>query len=246
MGADVSRFRAGGATDVGQRRELNEDAYLVLDDLVAVADGMGGHDAGEVASASCVDSLRQIHEDAAAAQPPQPLDVAGLKAMIGSANTSVMLAGLGRAGTTLTMLAGVVHEGEPMLAVANVGDSRTYWYQAATDQLVQVTEDHSAVQELVNRGVITDEEARDHPERNVITRAVGTSPGLSADVQLLQPDVGDRFLLCSDGLTNELDDDELAFTVSSGDDLNAVAQDLVDQANDAGGHDNITVVVVEI
>lgn len=243
------RYRAGAATDVGHRRELNEDSLLVMDDLFAVADGMGGHDAGEVASSSCVQSMREMRQDMASADPEQAMDMEALRSMIGSANTSVLVAGQGRAGTTLTLLAEIHHEdpaGSSALAVANVGDSRAYWYQASADQLVQVTEDHSAVQELVNRGIITAEEAREHPDRNVITRAVGTSPHIAADVAVLRPEPGDRFLLCSDGLTNEVSDDDLAFAISSGDDLDAIAQDLVDQANDAGGRDNITVVIVEI
>ncbi|WBL18858.1 protein phosphatase 2C domain-containing protein [Citricoccus sp. NR2] len=249
MTSQIYRYRAGAATDVGLRRELNEDSLLVMDDLFAVADGMGGHDAGEVASSSCVQALREMRQDMIAADPPQHMDLEALRSMIGSANTSVLVAGQGRAGTTLTMLAGIRHDdpaGEHALAVANIGDSRAYWYQAAADQMVQITEDHSAVQELVNRGIITAEEARTHPDRNVITRAVGTSPHIAADVAVLRPEPGDRFLLCSDGLTNEVSDDDLAWAISSGDDLDAIAHDLVDQANEAGGRDNITVIIVEI
>lgn len=240
------RFAAAALSDVGYRRELNEDSLLCLpqDGIFAVADGMGGHEGGEVASAACVQTLAAGAERfETSGQRPELNDLRGL---LGQANIAVLDSGHARSGTTLTMLCAVRYEGQEQLAVCNVGDSRTYYYETQYEQLTQVTEDHSAVQELVNEGLLTPELARTHPDWHVITRALGMQVEMTADVAVLSAVVGDRFLLCSDGLSSELEDEEIAALLKGPGDLQEIAQALINQALDAGGHDNVTAVVVEI
>src|SRR5699024_6541281 len=187
---------AAAATHGGHVRDVNEDSYLVRDGLYLVADGMGGHDGGELASAAVVQTFRQ-----AWAANTQPLELASLQEWLTQANRAVYDRADGRAGTTLTLLTNVFHQDTDQLVVANVGDSRTYRYRANDGAFIQLTQDHSAVAEMVRLAQLTAEEAREHPARNVITRAVGSSLRLLADVVLLDAEVGDRFLLCTDGLT---------------------------------------------
>ena len=234
-------FTAAAATHVGHVRDLNEDSYLVRDGLYLVADGMGGHDGGELASAAVVQTFRQAWEE-----NTQPLELASLQEWLTQANRGVYDIAEGRAGTTLTLLTNVFHQGKDQLVVANVGDSRTYRYRANDEAFIQLTQDHSAVAEMVRLGQLTAAEAREHPARNVITRAVGSSLRLLADVLLLEAEVGDRFLLCTDGLTGEVDDQEIGLIVASASSVQEAADQLVELALETDGSDNITVLVAEV
>jgi PPM family protein phosphatase len=238
----VTTLRGGGASDVGRVRQINEDRLLVRDDLglYAVADGVGGHQAGEVASQTSVETLEE-----AFLEPSTD----GLVDAIKAANEAVWRLAQSAAekrgmGTTLTALALVQEDGEDHLAVANVGDSRVYLFQRG--DLVQVSEDHSLVGELEREGQLTREEALVHPQRSIITRALGMDPEIEVDTWQLLPYAGDRLLLCSDGLTNEVPDDRIAATLRRISDPQEAAADLVRQARAHGGNDNITVVVVDV
>ncbi|MGH9279192.1 MAG: Stp1/IreP family PP2C-type Ser/Thr phosphatase, partial [Acidimicrobiales bacterium] len=233
-------LRGAAATDVGRVRQINEDRFLVDEELFAVADGVGGHQAGEVASATSVDALRDNFTERT---------TAGLVAAIQEANRAVWRLAQERSerrgmGTTLTAIALVDDGDEEELAVANVGDSRVYLFQQG--DLVQVTEDHSLVEELVRGGQLTPEEAQVHPQRSIITRALGMEPEIEVDAWNLIPYAGDRLLLCSDGLTNELSVDRIAAVLRQLADPQEAASELVRQARAHGGNDNITVVVVDI
>lgn len=234
-------FTAAAATDVGYQRDLNEDSYLIRDGLYLVADGMGGHDGGELASAAVIDTFIQAYE-----QTPQPFELASLQEWLTQANRAVYDIAEGRAGTTLTLLTNVLHQNKPQLVVANVGDSRTYRYRANDEAFIQLTQDHSAVAEMVRLGQLSAEEAREHPARNVITRAVGSNLRLLADVVLLDANAGDRFLLCTDGLTGGVQDQEIGLILGAASTVQDAADQLVELALDTDGSDNITVVVAEV
>jgi PPM family protein phosphatase len=229
------RFAFGDRTDVGRGRPENEDSHLVDPDdgLYAVADGMGGHRAGEVASATAIDALKTAFLGG------QRLDQA-----VGAANAAVFAkaaedAALRGMGTTLTALA--LHDSTAELG--HVGDSRAYLMR---DGLVtQVTEDHSLVEQLVREGRLTPEEAQHHPQRAIITRALGVDVDVQVDTYRIDLKPGDRLLICSDGLTNMLSDDTIAQTLRRHADPQQAADTLVDMANQAGGDDNITVVLVD-
>ena len=231
------RFLHGVATSTGRVRQVNEDSYLAMPPLYAVADGMGGHGAGDVASALAIDALM-------ACASLRSLSVALVLAALDGANRTIMERDEGDGmGTTVTGLASLETAGGDHLMVFNIGDSRVY--RLTNDRLEQVTVDHSEVQELVLSGVLTREQARTHPRRNIVTRALGSDPAPVADHWLLPAIAGDRYLLCSDGLFSELTDESIHALVTAGDPQQA-ATALVAAANDAGGHDNITVVVVDI
>ena len=235
-------LRWGSATDVGRVRQLNEDSLLTAPTLFVVADGMGGHAAGEVASDLAVTEFRRLSEFSAL----RPEDIA---AAIGRANEHSVTAGTEHGdqfgmGTTLTGIGVVTVGGNDQWAVFNVGDSRVYRF--ADGQLTQLTVDHSAVQELVEAGQLSRDAARTHPRRNVVTRSLGSDPAPQADVWVFPPVIGDRFLVCSDGLTNELEDVDIALVLRDAADPEVAAQELVLRANQAGGHDNITTVVVDL
>lgn len=234
-------FSAAAATHVGHVRDLNEDSYLVRDGLYLVADGMGGHDGGELASAAVVDTFQQVWDEHA-----EPLELFSLQEWLTQSNRAVYDIAEGRAGTTLTLLTNVMHQDKAQLVVANVGDSRTYRYRANDEAFIQLTQDHSAVAEMVRLGQITAAEAREHPARNVITRAVGSNLRLLADVVLLDADVGDRFLLCTDGLTGEVEDQEIGLVLASASSVQDAADQLMELALDTEGSDNITVLVTEV
>ena len=227
----------GSRTDVGCIRSHNEDSFVVRFPLFAVADGMGGHAAGEVASTIAVSTL--------AASAPSTPDPAGLAASIEEANRAVIegaQSGLGRPGMGTTCTA-VVIDGQQM-AVGHVGDSRCYLLHAG--QLVRVTHDHSYVEELVAAGEITPEEARIHPNRSIITRALGSDPAMKADSFTIDVARGDRVLLCSDGLSSMITDDVIEEAMVTSVAPQACADALVDLALAAGGHDNVTCVVVDV
>ena len=234
------RLEAGTATHTGRIRTSNQDAVGMVDDLFVVADGMGGHRGGEVAAAEAVGVLMVGLERS---------DRAGLVAAVRAANRSILeraavepdLSGM---GTTLCALAVVDSlTGDDALAAANIGDSRVYRFAAGC--LDQVSDDHSLVADLVRAGEITAEEAAHHPQRNILTRALGIEADPLIDSWDLVPVHGDRYLLCSDGLFNELGDERLAEVLSGGS-VQEVADRLVDEAVDNGGHDNVTVLVAEV
>jgi protein phosphatase len=238
----VTVLQAGAATDVGRVRQMNEDRYLADERLFAVADGVGGHQAGEVASQTSVETLLARFTEG-------EHTTAGLVAAAEAANQAVWQLAQGSRekrgmGTTLTALALVQDDGEEQLALINVGDSRAYLLQQG--ELLQLTEDHSLVEELVRDGKLTPAEAQIHPQRSIITRALGMEPAIQVDSWEIDPYQGDRILLCSDGLTNELSDDRIASTLRQVADPQEAAHELVRQARAAGGSDNITVVVVDV
>jgi serine/threonine protein phosphatase PrpC len=231
------RIDAGATSDVGQLRTGNEDSFLVDDrlELYAVADGMGGHNAGEVASATALEALR------AAVASGQALDAAIVRAnaaVFEKAATDRSMSGM---GTTLTA---VVILGESTLLVGHVGDSRAY--RIRDGMLEQLTEDHSLVEELVREGRLSPEEAEVHPQRSIITRALGIDPEVDVDLYTLEAHTGDRILLCSDGLTTMLRDDVVLQVAELETDPRLAADRLVDAANDAGGEDNITVLIIDV
>lgn len=224
----------GACTDVGRLRQSNEDALVLADPVFAVADGMGGARAGEVASAMAVAALYGLHGDA----DDLVAALEDVNARIhAAAQADASLAGM---GTTAT--AALITRDE--LVIAHVGDSRAYLLRDG--RLRQVTEDHSLVAELIRRGALTPAEAERHPQRSVITRALGAEPGVEVDVVRLVPQAGDVLLLCSDGLTGMVGDGEIGRIVGGPGTLPERARELVRAANGAGGEDNVTVVLVRV
>ncbi len=241
----MTAVRAGVATDKGRARTINEDAYLVADPVFAIADGMGGHRAGEVASQVALEALRAAVQDAT---------TDGLVEGVVSANVAVFdraseEAELRGMGTTLCAVALVQEpgeDGEPedRMAVVNVGDSRAYLFRDG--ELEQVTHDHTLVQTMVDDARITPEEAAVHPQRHIVTRALGIERDVQVDRWEITPFVGDRFLVCSDGLFNEVEDSRIASVLRRLSDPGDAAAELVRVANEEGGRDNITCVVVDV
>lgn len=239
--APTVRLRWGASTHRGRRRLLNEDSHLASGSVFVVADGMGGHEAGEIASALTVDALRPLSWLPAVTveELRERLEVAHADV------TAVATARGGRsAGTTLAGALLAEQGGVPYWLVVNIGDSRTYRYDAGG--LEQVSTDHSEVAELVATGAITAEEAAHHPRRNVVTRALGASVRLEPDFWYVPVVPGDRLLVCSDGLTGELPAAHVAHVLATVAEPDAVARVLVQAAVDAGGRDNVTVVVVDV
>ena len=235
------KLKWGASTDVGMVRQQNEDSYLAEENLYVVADGMGGHNAGEVASALAVTTLK--------AGARTGIDsVERFRELVQQANTAIYTASLDDStqsgmGTTLTALSIVAGE-EPRVLVANVGDARTYlWRNGA---LTRLSVDHSYVQELVNEGIITPEEARVHPRRNIVTRALGIDRSVVVDVFSHLVRTGDRIVLCSDGLVDEVSDTDIAVVLGQHSDPQDTAEALVMVANTAGGRDNTTVIVIDV
>lgn len=230
-------LRWGARSDVGCVRSHNEDSYLVASPLFAVCDGMGGHAAGEVASSIAVETIAKM--------APKAADPAQLGAAIEAANAAVIEAavnGLGKPGMGCTATAAYLDG--TSLAIAHVGDSRAYLVHEGT--LIRVTRDHSYVEELVDAGEITADEARVHPNRSVITRALGSDPAMYADHFQLNVEEGDRLILCSDGLSGMVPDGEIENIANQSSTAQICTDNLVDAALAAGGSDNVTVVVVDI
>ncbi len=237
----MTDFRVGSATDVGRVRSNNQDSFLVREgDLFAVADGMGGHQGGEVASALALQILGQAHDEPTTATLVQAV-LSANQAVFDKAGSDPDLKGM---GTTLTALADVETREGRRLGIVNVGDSRLY--RVRNDRIEQLTEDHSLVASLVRQGRITAEEAESHPQRNILTRALGIDEAVAVDSWEVEPVAGDRFLICSDGLFNEVDESRLVATLRRFDDPDDAARELVRLANEGGGRDNITAVVVDI
>ena len=237
-----------GDTDVGRVRSVNQDSVVVRagDDaplgeaLIAVADGMGGHAAGEVASQMSLDML--ISSLASASAP----DERAMRDAFSRANAGVFSAASQNPeyrGMGTTLVAGLLTGDE--LIVGNVGDSRMYLYRDG--ELARVTQDHSWVGELVAAGALTEEQAANHPRRNILTRALGVASSVESDLGRIALKRGDRLILCSDGLHGMVDDKTIAKVVGGKSlDLKKAARELIDLANKAGGTDNITVALARI
>jgi PPM family protein phosphatase len=227
-----------GRTDVGRQRSANEDSLVLRPPFFAVADGMGGARAGEVASAIAAEAFEGAADSGQAAE-------AQLAQLLREANRRIYdLAASDEShrgmGTTLT--AAKVHDGE--VSIAHVGDSRAY--RMRDGELEQVTRDHSLVAELERSGQITAEAAEHHPQRSIITRALGPEPDVDVDTYTLSAREGDLFLLCSDGLTSMISDDEVAAVLRTAQSLDEAADGLIKAANQSGGRDNITVVMFRL
>ena len=234
-----------GETNPGRKRRRNEDAFVCEPPIFAVADGMGGAQAGEVASSLAATALSGAlvgHERVAAADAEPTV-----AELIHEANRRVhqrATSDAAASGMGTTMTVALVGIGDTV-TIGHVGDSRAYLLRDET--LEQLTDDHSLVAELVRRGEISPAEAAVHPQRSVITRALGTEPDVEVDVFSVQAQSGDLFLLCSDGLSTMVDAETIAEVVSRRrDDLQSATRELIRTANDAGGDDNITVVLFEI
>ena len=231
----------GASTDMGMVRQQNEDSYVAEDGLYVVADGMGGHNAGEVASALAVTAMKSALRGGVS-------DAVRLREAVQQANTAIYTASLddsAQSGMGTTLTAAIVVPGEePRFMIANVGDSRTYLFRSG--ELSRVSVDHSYVQELVNEGIISEEEARTHPRRNIVTRALGIDRSVMVDVFTQVVRTGDRLVLCSDGLVDEVADADIAAVLTQHRDPQLAAEALVMVANTAGGRDNTTVVVVDV
>ncbi len=235
----------GAATDTGLRRSHNEDSYVAQPSLFAVADGMGGHRAGEVASRIAIDTLADaMSGPGAAGARAEDILAAVTRAheeIVAAAGRDPDLTGM---GTTVTGLAVVTIGGHEHWAVFNVGDSRVYRLYGGS--LTQVTVDHSEVEELVAGGIIDREQARSDLRRNVITRSLGSEFPPQVDLWVFPTTPGETFLVCSDGLTGELTDAEIAELLQSSATARDAAWRLVDAAVSAGGRDNVTAVVVSL
>ena len=232
----VSEQYAG--TDTGRQRRANEDSLLARSPLFVVADGMGGAQAGEVASRIAVESFSDGLEDAA--QPELALSALALAANSRIHELSHSNAEQAGMGTTLT----AVYVGEREVAIAHVGDSRAYCLRDG--ELLRLTDDHSLVDELVRQGRLTPEEAVEHPQRSVITRALGPEMEVEVDTRSFRARDGDVYLLCSDGLTTMLEEAQLADILRAHPRLSEAGEALIAAANEAGGRDNITVVLLRL
>lgn len=239
-------MKAYAKTDVGSKRSMNQDFFYCSEiaigsfrNLFIVADGMGGHKAGDYASKLCVESMVESIEKSSHKTPvtifEEAVNIANEK-IYNEANEHLEFDGMGT-----TMVACTIWD--QTMYIANIGDSRLYLLR---ESLSQITNDHSLVEELVKQGNITESEARVHPQKNIITRALGTDMQVNADYFEITVEKGDIVLLCSDGLSNMLDDEDMAYIIKHSDTLEEAGTALVEQANRNGGDDNITVVLAQI
>jgi len=249
------KFRSAGATDIGRLREADEDAFLVDEEraLYLVADGMGGHQGGGYASQKALELIREeIIKLEQVQEITQPLQTLGERTLTQSRllrgiqrtnqelfDTSLKEPHLRGMGTTLTAL----QFDDRYANFAHIGDSRAY--QIRENRIAQLTEDHSWVQEQVKLGVLSPEEAKNHPLKNIITRSIGHEREIKADLIKTEYQAGDKYLLCSDGLTNMVQDEEVLKMVCENDLESAVSR-LIERANQEGGYDNITIILVEV
>jgi protein phosphatase len=235
------RLQWGSASDVGRVRSNNQDARITTERVLAVADGMGGHRGGEVASQIALEVLPISFTEPSRDALVEAAHVAN-QVVWNRAAEDPELRGM---GTTLVAIAPVVDDdGNETLAWLNIGDSRLYLLRDG--ELDQVSEDHSLVEEMVRDGRISADEARGHPQRNILTRALGIDQQPEVDSDFINPYAGDRYLLCSDGLFNEVDEQRIASTLRRLADPEQAAQELVRLALEGGGRDNITVVVADV
>lgn len=247
-------METGYSWDKGLLRDINEDSILCVSfdlsthlgvisaGLFAVADGVGGHNAGEIASDLAIRTIQSGCVSRLFAQyPVSPLSI--LAAAFDEANSKVLDAASDRElkgmGTTLTAALVIGRD----MYIAHIGDSRCYVIN--TRETIQITKDHSVVQQLVDSGAITPEQAQNHPRRNEITRVIGYLPGIAPDLYQVKLYAGDNILLCSDGLSSVLPSNKITETVTGSHNANHACTDLIDQANLAGGPDNISVIIVK-
>jgi protein phosphatase len=226
-------------TDPGRRRRRNEDVFVCEPPLFAVADGMGGAQAGEVAAGLAAGVLEEAHGDERGEERVSSLIQEANRRVFQRSSEDMAASGM---GTTMTVA--LVDAAQGSVAVGHVGDSRAY--RVRDEQLEQLTDDHSLVGELLRSGKLSPEEAEVHPQRSVITRALGTEPDVDVDTFTVQAEPGDLYLVCSDGLTSMVSDGEIQALLVDNEDLDEAARALVDAANAGGGEDNITVVIFEI
>ncbi len=236
----MTTFAVGAATDVGRVRRNNQDHYLVSDPVFVLADGMGGHSGGEIASEIAVTTMAKAEHVASIDELIGWVQEAN-EQIVARTHTEPALRGM---GTTVCALVGLSNAGPHRIGIANVGDSRLY--RLTEEGLHQHTEDHSLVEALVRDGRLTRAEAANHPQRNIVTRALGIDEKVLVDAWELVPITGDRYVLCSDGLFGEIGTQEIHEVLASTDSPQAAADDLVSRACAAGGRDNVTVVIVDI
>ena len=239
-------LKALAMTDIGRKRMINQDYVFAceqpigkLPNLFVVADGMGGHNAGDFASKYTVETIVENVKESADRQA-----VVILRKAIEAANEQIrMKAGQESAfqGMGTTVVAAVLNGNQ--MEVANVGDSRLY---LVNDTITQITKDHSLVEEMVRMGGIDREEARNHPDKNIITRAVGVESAVEVDFFEVELKAGDKVLMCSDGLTNMLEDEKILSVIQSQPDIDSCVKHLIDAANENGGRDNIAVLLIEL
>lgn len=230
-------MRVGSKTDKGRVREQNEDSYGYKGNLFVVADGMGGHQAGEIASAIAVETILAMNFES---QVDVELEKAILKAneaILSEVDSHPELSGM---GTTIAVM--VVHE--QTIYIAHVGDSRIYHF--GNGKLSQITEDHSLVAELLKNGEITETEAKHHPQRNILTQALGSRNEMKIEFHSYEVKPGEKYLLCSDGLSNMVEENILEAILQLDEEPETLAEKLITLANENGGSDNITVIIVEV
>jgi protein phosphatase len=251
------KFKCFGQTDVGKKRDHNEDSFAILSEqgLFIVADGMGGHNAGEVASAIAIETIvnffKATQDDEDMTWPYKldkniSLDANKLKVAIKFANKRIFHSAMSNAsysgmGTTIVSM---LFTPQNELYFAHVGDSRGYLFR--NKKLIQVTEDHSLVNEYLKAGQLTPEQAKTFPHKNVIMRALGMKDNVLVDVQKRDPKKGDIYLACSDGLSDMASDQEIEEILNQGGSLEEMTQKLIDKANANGGKDNISVILLNI
>jgi PPM family protein phosphatase len=233
------KISVGARTDVGRVRSANEDSYLVKEPIFVVADGMGGHLAGDVASSTAVSTIEGHLTDIAPDQPDS------LATLVRGANRAIWEksqndSGLRGMGTTCTLL----YVDGATAHIAHVGDSRAY--RLHDGALEQLTEDHTLVARMVREGNLAPEEAEHHPQRSIITRALGVDADVSVDLLAVELRPGDRLLLCSDGLSSMIPESAIAEVLGGEADAQTAADTLVDRANEAGGEDNVTVLIIDV
>ncbi len=226
-------------TDTGRQRSANEDSVFVRSPIFVVADGMGGAQAGEVASKAAAEAFDRDLPDA----PPEQV----LRETIETANGEIhelAHADPSRAGMGTTITAAIVDAANEEVCIGHVGDSRAYRLRGG--KLEQLTRDHSLVEEMRRKGQITDAQAEDHPQRSIITRALGPEPEVEVDVHTVSAAPGDVFLICSDGLTTMVDEKRIAAVLSGAESMASAVRSLIDEANRAGGRDNVTALLFRL
>jgi serine/threonine protein phosphatase PrpC len=233
----MTSFRTAGRTDIGRLRQNNEDVIVSGDRLALVADGMGGHPGGEIAATAAAGVIPEVFTG-------RSLDE--LEAAVRAANwairdRAVVDAGLDGMGTTICA-AGLLSDGD--VAIVNVGDSRAYlWRDGA---LVQLTQDHTVTAELIQLGELREAEAAEHPHYGILTRALGVGPGVEIDGRTLNVEARDRFVLCTDGLFNELSTKDIAAAMEGAGEIGTIVDNLIEKAVTHGGRDNVSVLIVEM
>ncbi len=237
----MGQYYFSACTDIGKVRFRNEDNLLVVVDrpvkIFAVADGMGGHSGGDVASTLALDVIKNSTLE------PRSLD-SSLTRAINDANDEILQRGkesheLEGMGTSITVIAA----SDDRCIIAHVGDSRAYLYRQ--DTLTRLTDDHSLVEELVRRGKITPREALEHPQKHILTQALGSEGAVNIETSEITVQDGDKFLLCTDGLTGLVTDEDIECIIGKNADLTTQARKLIDEANKNGGFDNITVILIK-